>query len=103
MEYRTSDINQFVKITSKDGDIEPMTMIKFFNKTVENFPDHDALAYRDLNGIWHKINYREYKIRVEKIAKVFIKMGLKQRGVVAILAWNSPEWVISALAAIHAG
>lgn len=103
MDYRTSDINQLVKITRHDGDMEPITMIEFFNKTIEEFPDRDALAYRDWSGVWHKINYREYKNRVEKIAKVFMKLGLKSKGVVAILAWNSPEWVISAMAAIHAG
>jgi long-subunit acyl-CoA synthetase (AMP-forming) len=103
MEIYTSDINQPVKIIKKDGDIEPITMVNLFNKTVEEFPDRDALAYRDSSGVWHKINYREYKNRVEKIAKVFIKLGLKERGVVSILAWNSAEWLISALAAIHAG
>jgi long-subunit acyl-CoA synthetase (AMP-forming) len=103
MDYRTSDIKQLVRIIRKDGDIEPITMVNSFNKTVEEFPDRDALAYRDSSGVWHKINYREYKNRVENIAKVFIKLGLKERGVVAILAWNSAEWVISALAAIHAG
>lgn len=103
MEIYTSDINQLVKIQRKEDDMEPITMIEFFNQSVEKFLDHDALAYRDSNGVWNKVNYKEYKSRVEKIAKVFINLGLKQRGVVAVLAWNSPEWVISALAAIHAG
>lgn len=103
MVFRTSDINQLIDITRYDGDTEPITVIEYFRKTVEKFPSEDALAYKDTNENWVKINYEEYHRQVEKLAKVFIKMGLKQRGVVAILAWNSPKWVITALAAIHAG
>lgn len=103
MEISTSDINNLVKINVKDGDLKPMTIVEFFDQTVNQFPDHDALVFRDSSGIWHKISYKEYKNRVEKMAKIFIKIGLRQRGIVSVLAWNSPEWFISSLAAIYAG
>lgn len=103
MNFRTSDINQSVNILRSDEDFEPITVVEFFQRTVDKNPNVDALAYKDENGCWQKITYAEYKEQVEKFAKVLIQMGLKQRGVVAILAWNSPQWVMSALAAIHAG
>lgn len=42
-------------------------------------------------------------MRVHKVAKAFIKLGLKRHHSVAVLASNCPEWFISELAAIHAG
>lgn len=103
MAFRATSLNHKVKIQRQKDDYEPMTIVDFFNQTIENFSNHQALANRDENGNWNKISYRDYKNRVEKIAKIFIKLGLEQRGVVAILAWNCPEWVIAALGAIHAG
>jgi long-subunit acyl-CoA synthetase (AMP-forming) len=101
--FRATNLNEKVKIKSHPDDFKPSTVIDFFNDTVENFPSHSALASRDGNGKWNFITYREYKSRVEKASKIFIKLGLSERGVVAILAWNCPEWVIAALGAIHAG
>jgi long-chain-fatty-acid--CoA ligase ACSBG len=103
MEIRTSDLNQLVKIIRSDGDMEPISVIDYFRRVVEKHPEHDALVYKGPHGLWIKISYAEYHRQVEKMAKILIKMGLKRRGVVAILAWNSPQWVITALAAIHAG
>lgn len=101
--FRAVNLNQKVKIQRKLNDSDPITVVKFFNETVENFSLHSALASRDGDGKWKFLTYREYKLQVEKIAKIFIKLGLKHRGVVAMFAWNCPEWVISALGAIHAG
>lgn len=36
-------------------------------------------------------------------AKAFLKLGLERHHSVAILGFNSPEWFIADLAAIHAG
>lgn len=47
--------------------------------------------------------FSEYRDRVHKMAKVFIKIGLEAHHTVGVLAFNSPEWFISELAAIHAG
>lgn len=60
--------------------------------------------YKDVVlGEWRGITYREYRERVERMAKVFIKLGLERHGIVAVLAFNSVEWFVSELAAIHAG
>lgn len=96
-------LNQKVRICQQQDELKPLTVIEFFSSTVDNFPLHSALASRDENGKWNFLCYREYKSRVDKMAKVFIKLGLNERGVVAILAWNCAEWVIAALGAIHAG
>jgi feruloyl-CoA synthase len=102
-QHRATSLAQKVKITREIGDCEPTTVVDFFERTVASFPSHHALASRDRNGNWRKMSYRDYRKSVEKIAKVFIKLGLEQRGVVAILSWNCQEWIISALGAIHCG
>jgi non-ribosomal peptide synthetase component E (peptide arylation enzyme) len=104
---RVSDPKEPVKIfQSNDLDTTPpITLIKAFEKTVENFPNRNALMYKDeLSGNkWQAITYSEYKTRVEKISKVFIKLGLERHGTVAVLAFNCKEWLITELATMHAG
>lgn len=87
------------------GDLaELLTIPDALNRTVENYPDRKALMFKDdITGEWTGITFSEYKKRVEKMAKVFIKLGLEPRGTVAVLAFNCVEWFISELAVMHAG
>lgn len=74
------------------------------SNVVEKYPNHLALMRKDeISKEWKGITYKEYKDRVEKMAKVFIKLGLERHGTVAVLAFNSVEWYVSELAAVHAG
>jgi long-chain-fatty-acid--CoA ligase ACSBG len=88
----------------KTASVDPITIPALMNRTVDNYGNHPALKFKDtVTGKWQTITYREYKERVEKMAKVFIKLGLERYGSVAVLAFNSVEWFVSELAAIHAG
>lgn len=106
-DFRVHQINKPVRLLSSegtDGDFEPETVPDLFNRIVENYGENPALAYLDLETKqWKFINYKEYKEKVEKYAKIFIKLGLKRFGAVGVLAFNSVEWFISELATIHAG
>ncbi|KAF4521073.1 hypothetical protein B566_EDAN012372 [Ephemera danica] len=82
--------------------IKPISVITMLNRTVEKFPKRAALCEKQ-NDKWVKISYKEYKEQVRTVAKAFIKLGLERFGTVCILGFNSPEWFISDLAAIHAG
>lgn len=108
LDYRVTDRKKRVKIfmNSEDeiGSIEPTTVIQMFDDVVQKYPEHPALKQKNVvTKDYETITYREYKERVEKIAKVFIKLGLERHGTVAILAFNSVEWFVSQLGAIHAG
>lgn len=86
------------------GSIEPTTVIEMFRTSVEKFADHPALKRKNsITKDYEVISYNDYRDRVEKIAKAFINLGLERHGTVAILAFNSVEWFVSELAAIHAG
>jgi long-chain-fatty-acid--CoA ligase ACSBG len=107
-EFRVTDPKQPVRILRNHNDrtasIDPITVPALMKKTVENYGNTTALMFKDeVTKKWTGISYREYRDRVEKMAKVFIKLGLERHGTVAVLAFNSVEWFVSELAAIHAG
>lgn len=107
-DYRSTDPSKPVRIMRNLNDrmaaAEPITVPALMKRTADNYGNHMALMYKDeVSKGWRGVTYREYRERVEKMAKVFIKLGLERHGTVAVLAFNSVEWFVSELAAIHAG
>lgn len=89
---------------SNKGLYEPISIPKLMQQVCEKFSSRNALMFRDKNcADWSRVTFKEYRDRVEHMAKVFIKLGLQPGGVVAVLANNCVEYFISELAAIHAG
>jgi long-subunit acyl-CoA synthetase (AMP-forming) len=108
LKLHSTDPKQLVRIIRNSdnelANLEPITIPQLFDKVVNEFPSVTALVQQNLETKeWEEMSYAEYKKQVEKIAKVFIKLGLKRHGTVAILAQNSVEWFVSGMAAIHAG
>lgn len=103
--FRVCDPKEAAKILEDDeSSIELISIPDAFSKVVEKFRDNKALVQRDeVTKEWKGLTYIEYQEHVEKIAKVFIKLGLDRHGVVAVFAHNCVEWVLSEMAAIHAG
>lgn len=106
--FRVTDPKEFVKLSidwnNHEASIAPITIPEMFQTTVEKFGDRKALMWREVdNDSWTGITFKEYQENVIKIAKAFIKLGLKRHGTVAILSANNAEWFIADLAAIHAG
>uniref|UniRef100_T1J7B4 long-chain-fatty-acid--CoA ligase n=1 Tax=Strigamia maritima TaxID=126957 RepID=T1J7B4_STRMM len=81
---------------------EPESVISLFRKAVENSPKRPALVVKR-NGGLHEWSYAEYWHDVKDVAKGFIKLGSTPFHAVGILGSNSPEWLISYLAAIFCG
>lgn len=105
-EFRVTDpskpIRIFRDLNERAASVEPITVPAMMKRTVDNYANHTALMFMDTKE-WRGITYKEYRERVEKMAKVFIKLGLESHGTVAVLAFNTVEWFVSELAAIHAG
>jgi long-chain-fatty-acid--CoA ligase ACSBG len=105
--FQVVDRTEPVKLFLDPNDateLKPVTIPDLLRNVTANYANHAALRYKDeLTQTWKEISYQVYRNRVEKVAKVFIKLGLERHGSVAILAFNSVEWFISELAAIHAG
>ncbi|XP_049537701.1 very long-chain-fatty-acid--CoA ligase bubblegum [Anopheles darlingi] len=104
--YTSTDPSKPVKLRiTKEGlaSLDPLSVPDLMNRTVRDHPDHPAMVYQDSQKKWQTVTYREYRERVYHMAKVFVKLGLEPHHTVAVLAFNSPEWFVSELAAIHAG
>jgi long-chain-fatty-acid--CoA ligase ACSBG len=107
-EFRVTDLSKPVRILQDMNDqtasVEPISVPALLKRVAGSYANHSALMFKDeVSNEWKGISYREYRDRVEKMAKVFIKLGLERHGTVAVLAFNSVEWFVSELAAIHAG
>lgn len=104
--YSTTKYDEGVRIrmgTEGPAACEPLTLPHVLYRSAKNYPDVAALKYKDEDNVWQTITYSQYRENVLKTAKVFIKLGLEPRKTVGVLAFNSPEWFCSELAAIHAG
>ncbi|XP_026493767.1 long-chain-fatty-acid--CoA ligase ACSBG2 isoform X2 [Vanessa tameamea] len=80
----------------------PVSVPGLLNRIVARYPNDTALATKK-DGKWHKITYKQYQDRIRTIAKGFLKLGLERFHSVCILGFNSEQWFIADLAAIHAG
>ncbi|KAJ0182505.1 hypothetical protein K1T71_001874 [Dendrolimus kikuchii] len=81
----------------------PISVPGLLSRTVARYPEATALATKKADGKWHKISYKTYQERVRTVAKAFLKLGLERYHSVCILGFNSEQWFIADLAAIHAG
>ncbi|KAI5640586.1 AMP-binding enzyme domain-containing protein [Phthorimaea operculella] len=81
----------------------PISVPGLLRRTVARYPDGIALATKKADGKWHKLTYKQYQEKVRTVAKAFIKLGLERYHSVCILGFNSEQWFVADLAAIHAG
>ncbi|XP_049286804.1 very long-chain-fatty-acid--CoA ligase bubblegum [Anopheles funestus] len=104
--YTSTDPTVPVKLRiAKEGlaSLDPLSVPDLMNRTVRDHPNHPAMVFQNAQKQWQTVTYSEYRTRVHHMAKVFIKLGLEPHHTVAVLAFNSPEWFVSELSAIHAG
>eukprot|EP00731_Ephydatia_muelleri_P030983 Em0022g497a len=80
----------------------PITVGRMFKDTAERLPDHPAHMYKE-NDEWRPITYKQYYDRCFAAAKSFLKIGLEPLHGVAIMGFNSPEWMVCDVGAIFAG
>ncbi|XP_012264154.1 very long-chain-fatty-acid--CoA ligase bubblegum isoform X2 [Athalia rosae] len=82
----------------------PISVPGILEKTAKEHPDHPALVSRPgVDGERVTYTYKEYYTEVRTVARAFLKLGLERYHSVCIIGFNSPEWFIADLAAIHAG
>lgn len=73
-----------------------------FLATVEKQPDKKALLRKE-SGEWVPITYRELADKADLLSKSLYSLGVRPGDRVALMLGNSPEWVISDLAAQFLG
>ncbi|MDL9938896.1 long-chain-acyl-CoA synthetase [Gordonia sp. ABSL1-1] len=75
-----------------------MSIGKRFGQTVAKYPDRDFLRFEG-----ESINYREANVRANRFADYLIRQGISRGDVVAVLARNHPDVVITMLAIVKIG
>jgi len=85
------------------GSLAPQSIPGLLAQNATENPDVAALKARDSDKTELTWTWKEYHEDVRTVAKAFIDLGLGRFESVCILGFNSPEWVISDVAAIFAG
>ena len=102
----TWDANGHTKIVMSDegpASRPPKSCITAIKeKCDEGGEDHVAFRVKR-DGKWIDWSYAAYHRDIYCVARAFIKLGLEERHSVCIQGFNSPEWFLSCLGAVHAG
>lgn len=84
-----------------DAVVEGKTIIDFFNRNADKYPDQPAIHWKD--GQWDSFTWSEYRQRVHQAAAGLQTLGVGDGEFVAVMAGNRPEHVVADFAAVHAG
>jgi len=84
------------------ADWAPKSVWRMLQDTVAQAPDHIALTVKR-DGRWVSWTYAEYEADIRRVAKAFIKLGLRPHRSVAIMGHNAPEWHQANVATMVAG
>ncbi|MBN1891317.1 MAG: AMP-binding protein, partial [Clostridiales bacterium] len=87
------------RIFEKDTLID-MTFSELLDEVAERFPDQCAFAYTTRN---YTRSYAQFRDEVDRVARMFIAMGVKKGDHVAIWATNYPHWFLTFWAAVRIG
>ncbi len=77
-----------------------MTFSDLLDEVAARFPDQCAFAYTTRN---YSRNYEQFRDEVDRVARMFIAMGIKKGDHVAIWATNYPQWFLTFWAAVRMG
>lgn len=85
-------MGEYIVIEKTIGDI--------VDETAKKYPNNDALVYVD-RGL--RLSYKEFKDRVDKLAKSLMALGIEHGDHIAVWAYNVPEWVLLQFASAKIG
>lgn len=73
-----------------DQELKSLTLGQILDRTVERFPDNDAVVYQDRD---FRLTYRQFSDLVDDMAKGLMALGIQKGEKVAVWATNIPFWV----------
>jgi len=86
------------------GNEEPVSIPSLLKRNANQVPNNPAMKTKNPESgeetVW---TWSDYHNEVRTVAKAFIDLGMAKYTSVCILGFNSPEWIISNVAAIFAG
>src|SRR5947209_10189492 len=78
------------------------TVLTNFEQTCSEFPDADALKWKDASGTWRGLTWSQYRDEVRKVTAGLKALGFRPGEFAAIMARNRPEHLIADLGVLHA-
>ncbi|PTX54993.1 long-chain acyl-CoA synthetase [Melghirimyces profundicolus] len=82
--------------------MKPKNLLDMVRRTVERYPEKDALMFKD-GGAYRGISYREMWKQVKEAALGLTRLGVGPGDKVAILSENNPMWPVTDLAIASLG
>jgi len=80
----------------------PLTVMEVLNETAKRYEFRTAMCVKR-NGQWQSTTWGEYREQARLVARALIALGTKAGQGVAIIGFNSPEWLLADVGAIFAG
>src|SRR5262245_28475143 len=80
--------------------VDGLTFAQVLARTVERWPDHDALVFPQLG---RRRSYRQFQADVYELARALRSLGINRGESIGIWATNLPQWVLTQFAAAHIG
>src|SRR5437868_3163737 len=71
-------------------------------ETVKRFGDRPALRVKR-DGVWRTTTWSAYARDAHRVGRGLVKLGVQPGKGVAIIGYNSPEWLVADMGAILAG
>jgi long-chain acyl-CoA synthetase len=78
------------------------TVVSMFEKTCSDFPNQDALRWKDASGAWHALTWAQYRQEVRKLTAGLKAIGFRPGEFGVIMSRNRPEHLIADLGVLHA-
>jgi len=78
------------------------TVLTNFEQTCGEFPDADALKWKDASGTWRGLTWSQYRDEVRKVTAGLKALEFRPGEFAAIMARNRPEHLIADLGVLHA-
>ncbi len=77
-----------------------ITVGDLLSKVAEEYPNDNAITYTDRD---YKRTWKDFNEEVERVAKNFLRIGVRKGDHVAIWATNTPEWLLTLFATTKIG
>ncbi len=71
--------------------VEGLTIGQALRRTVERFPESEALIFSEFDT---RLTYRQFDQQVDRVARGLLALGLQRGDHIAVWATNWPEWLL---------
>ena len=79
------------------------TLVSLLDKRVQDTPDQVYLKFREENGAWQEMTWRDYGRKINRLSKALMGYGIKQGDKISLIGPGSPKWFVTDMSAMTMG